>query len=238
MSPQAVSQQLIAHGKVTRGYIGAMIQDITPDIAASLGISPSQGALVADVTPDGPSARAGLHAGDVVEQVDGQAVSSASNLTQKVAMAQVGQDVRLQVLRDGRAVDLTIRAGLRPSEAQLVADTRDAGDEGQGGQASAPTVLGMQLGRLSDQTRQQFGLADQRSGVVVEGVRPNSDAQEKGLQPGDVIVKAGARPVMSAGDVSAAVADARQSHRSEVLLLVARNGQNIFVPVEVNSAQG
>ena len=138
---QAVSQQLIAHGKVTRGYIGAMIQDITPDIAASLGISPSQGALVADVTPDGPSARAGLHAGDVVEQVDGQAVSSASNLTQKVAMAQVGQDVRLQVLRDGRAVDLTIRAGLRPSEAQLVADTRDAGDEGQGGQASTRTVL-------------------------------------------------------------------------------------------------
>jgi serine protease Do len=237
---QTVTRQLVAHGKVTRGYIGATIQDITPDIAASLGVSPSQGALVADVTPDGPSARAGLRAGDVIEEVDGQTVASASGLTQKVALAEVGQGVRLQVLRDGHATEVTVRAGLRPSEAQLAAGVRGSGgdDQGEGGPAAAPTVLGMQLGRLSDQTRQQFGLADQSRGVVVEGVRPDSDAQEKGLQPGDVIVKAGERSVSSPTDVSAAAAEARRNHRSEMLLLVARNGQNIFVPLAVAGAQG
>ncbi len=235
---ETVTRQLISHGKVSRGYIGATIQSMTPDIAASLGIPANTGALVADVTAGGPSARAGLQQGDVIEAVEGQPVASAEELTQRVALAQVGQDVHLKVLRDGRTLNLTVRAGLRPSEAQLTSNLKgdDLGDQGDTPQSSGANVLGMQLGRLSEETRQEYGITDQKIGVVVEGVRPDTDAQEKGLQPGDVIVKAGTRKVQSASDVSSAVADARRDHRSAVLLMVARNGRTSFVPVKVTDA--
>ena len=236
---QSVTRQLIARGQVSRGFIGAEIQGITPDIAASLGIRPDQGALVAELTAGGPAERGGLKVSDVVVGVDGQPVHTASGLTQRVALVGAGQTVQLQVLRDGRPTTVSLRAGLRPPEAQLA--SADLGS-GQGGDDAAAQdsarILGMRLAPVDPQARQRYGLASSTSGVVVQGVGVDTDAAAKGLHAGDVIVRAGERRVVSGADVASAAADARRQGRSDVLLLVSRNGRTLFVPVGVKVAQG
>jgi serine protease Do len=216
----SVAKQLIATGKVTRGYIGATVQDVTPDIAASIGVAAQHGALVADVTPDGPSARAGLQSGDIIEAVNGRAVTSASDLTREVGRVQPGQDISLQVRRDGRTQTLKVHSGLRPSEKQLASN--DLG----GGPPAAAGGLGLMVAPHAG------------GGLTVERVDPASDAGEKGLEAGDVIKRVGERPANSPADVRAALNAARAAHRDEVLLLVSHQGHNIYLPVKVPSAQG
>ncbi len=221
----SVTRQLIADGKVTRGYIGAQIQNITPDIADSLGRSSRKGALVADLTPGGPSEHAGLKPGDLVVQVNGHEVESAADLTRQVALARAGDDIRLGILRDGKAQNLIVRSGTRPAEKVL------ARNDGQEGPAAGPErtiepVLGMRLSPKAD------------GGVAVDGVKRSSDAAQKGIQGGDVILRAGETKTNSPADVSSAVADAKKAGRKQVLLMIARNGRQIFVPVQIEAAEG
>jgi serine protease Do len=215
----SVSRQLIANGKVSRGYIGATVQDVTPEIGESLGVTAHHGALVADVVPDGPSARAGLHSGDLIVGVDGHPVTSSSDLTRQVALVRSGEDVRLEVRRDGAMRSVAVRSGLRPSEAQLAMN--DTGAPG----ASANS-LGLRVAPHPG------------GGVMIEGVSPNSSAAERGLQTGDVIERVGEHATNSPSEVSAAVASAKSSHHKEVLLLIARGGQHLFLPVEITPEKG
>ncbi|HTI67339.1 MAG TPA: Do family serine endopeptidase [Caulobacteraceae bacterium] len=220
-----VAKQLIADGKVTRGYIGASIQGLTPDIADSLGVDVKKGALVAELTPGAPAEKGGLRAGDLVTKVNGRDVTSSADLTRQVALVKPGQDIRLQVRREGRMQEVVIRSGVRPAEAVLARTGYEAPE--------APTepdgtrVLGM---RLAPDAK--------GGGVAVQGVTTNSDAGKKGLKQGDVIVAAGGRQAQSPADVSAAAAEARKAGRNSVLLLVARDGRRMFVPVEVGQAAG
>jgi serine protease Do len=216
----SVTKQLIATGKVTRGYIGAAVQDVTPDIAASIGVPAKQGALVADVTPDGPSARAGLQSGDIIEAVNGHPVTSASDLTRAIALVRPGEAISLQIRRNGRPETLQVRSGLRPSEQELAAN------DATGGPPAATGGLGLMVAPHAG------------GGLTVEQVNPASDAAEKGLQPGDVIKRVGGRPANSPADVRAALSAARAEHRDEVLLLVNHQGRNIYLPVKVPSAKG
>jgi serine protease Do len=119
---QKVSTQLISGGKVVRGYIGASVQEVTPEIAESMGLKSKKGALVASLTAGGPASKAGLQTGDLVTRIDGHEVhevQSNSDLTRQVALVSPGQEIHLSVLRDGRAQDVTIKAGERPSEEAL-----------------------------------------------------------------------------------------------------------------------
>jgi serine protease Do len=109
---------------VVRGYIGASVQGVTPDIAESIGRKGTKGALVAGLTTGGPAARAGLQTGDLVTKIDGHEVLSSADLTRHVGLAVVGQDIHLQVLRDGQARQITIRAGERPPEDKLALNDR------------------------------------------------------------------------------------------------------------------
>ena len=222
----SVSKQLIANGKVSRGYIGATIQDVTPDIADSLGLPPHQGALVADLVPDGPSARAGLRSGDLVLKVDGHPVTSAGDLTRQVALAKAGDEIRLDVRRDGRPMTLNIRSGLRPSEQQLALNDGGEGSLGGPGGGSASGGLGMMVA------------PHEGGGLTVERVSPASDAGQKGLRPGDVIEQVGGRKANSVADVSAAIKAAKEAGHKQVLLLVAHNGRHVYLPVEIEAAKG
>ncbi len=216
---QSISKQLIADGKVTRGYIGAMIQDVTPEIADSLGVAPHAGALVADVTPDGPSASAGLKSGDLILELNGHAVASASDLTRQVALAHPGENLHLKLRRDGAVREIVVRSGARPSEVALAGKgAPGGGDEGK--------VLGMRLA------------ANPKGGVTIEGVAADSAAGDKGLQRGDVIVRAGERKTDTPADLSAAVDAARHAGRKSVLLLVEHGGRRLFVPLEVSEQDG
>lgn len=233
-----VAKKLIAHGKVEHGYIGATIQEVNAEVADSLGLKAAGGALVAGLSPAGPAARAGLQQGDVVLSVNGRTVASASDLTRQVAFSSPGEDLRLDVLRNGRRETVTIHTGVRPSEAQLAKAEMGGQDEDGApapGQASGAKVLGMSLAALDASERQQLGLSDAAHGVVVTRVDPNSDAAEKGIAPGDVIVKAGSHASIAPADVAKAVADAKGAQRSAVLLMVNRNGQTAFVPVKVRA---
>ena len=210
-----VVKQLISGGKVVRGFIGATVQDVTPEIAQSLGVRAHDGALVAEVTPGGPSDRAGLKMGDLIERVDGRPVRSAAELTRAVALVHPGQVLRLNVRRDGRSVALSVTAGVRPAEADLA-----NGAVPQGSSHAAPGTLGLMIA------------PNPGGGVRIEQVDPASDAAQKGLRPGDVIQALNGRRINSMADVAAAMQAARAEHRKEVLLLVMRGGRHIYVPVK------
>jgi serine protease Do len=216
-----VTRQLISNGKVTRGYIGATVQDITPEIADSLGVKPRSGALVADLAPDGPSARAGLHSGDIVLSVDGQPVTSSSDLTRKVGLARPGDAIQLQVRRDGRVEQVTVRSGLRPSEQQLAQNERSAPTPG-----AAEGGLGLMVS------------PNKGGGLTVEQVSPASDAAQKGVRPGDVIEQVAGRNVNTAADVHAALAAARAAGHKDVLVRVAHNGQRLYLPLAIAAQNG
>jgi len=235
----SISSQLISYGKVDHGYIGATIQQVTPDLAESLGMATTHGALVAALKIGGPSERAGVRVGDLIQAVDGRPVTSASDLTRKVAFAHPGDTLRLTILRDGRQETIDLRAGLRPSEATLASNAPDDGGQSTPGEGAAPSVLGMRLAPLTPADRQRFNIAENQHGVVVRGVGPDSDANEKGVEAGDLIVKAGDKAANAPADVGAAVDQARREKRKDVLLLVNRAGQTLFVPLKVNpDAQG
>ena len=127
---QKVSRTLIDHGKVVRGYLGASVQAITPDVAESMGLKTRKGALVASVTRGGPAAKGGLQTGDLITRIDGREIDSNADLTRQIALVSPGQDMRLSVLRDGRAQEVTVRSGERPSEEVLA---RNDQEERRGG---------------------------------------------------------------------------------------------------------
>ena len=216
----SVTKQLIASGHITRGYIGATIQSLTPELADSLGVKSDKGAIVSQLVDGGPAAGAGLRTGDVVVGVDGRAISSASDLTRQVALAKPGDTIRLAVLRDGGRRDVEVRSGSRPAEPTLANDTPTSSS---GENEPAGAILGMQLS------------PNPNGGLVVQDVSPNSDAGAKGLQDGDVLLRAGDRSLNSPADLAAAAADARRQGRKDLPLFVARADTRFFVPVQVGA---
>jgi serine protease Do len=177
-----VSESIIEHGRVSRGWLGVQIQPLTDDLAQTFGLAGAEGVLIADVVADGPSADAGLEAGDIVTAVDGKGVGSTGELLGIVAQSVPGARLDLTVVRDGdeRAVSVTL--GERPGREQQLT-----------GHASphAPSAdLGLAVEPLSDERAERLGGPE--SGVVVSGVEPRGPAAACGLRRGDVILKVGA----------------------------------------------
>jgi serine protease Do len=229
-----VTKQLITGGRIQRGYIGATIQNFTTDMAEAQGLGGQKGAIVSDLVPGGPSSRAGLNPGDVIVSINGVGVKTSSELTREVAKARPGDVLHLDVIREGRHRTVDIRSGVRPSERELASNDNTPGvdrgpmQEGPG----HPPVLGLQLGTLDEPTRRKLNLPTELHGVVVEGVDQASDAGQKGLRRGDIIVQAGGRAVASASDVATAVDAAKKAGRANVLVGVFRNGRTTFLPLK------
>ena len=218
-----VTRQLISDGKVSRGYIGARIQEVTPEIADSLGLKTKQGALIADLTPGGPSAQAGLQAGDLVLKVNGHDIQTPSDLTRQVGLARAGDTIHMQIRRAGEERQIDVRSGLRPDEAVLARNELSPGPEGGAPTPpAAPRVLGMRL------------VPNAEGGLTIQGVSGASDAGQKGLHKGDVIVGASGHKTDSPADLAAAAAQARKDGHTSVLLLVTRDGRHIFVPIKLD----
>jgi serine protease Do len=235
---QNVTRQLIEHGQIVRGYMGASIENVTPQIAESLGMGSRKGALVADLTPGGPADKAGVKSGDVVVGLDGEAVNSATELTRLVAQSHEGQVLNLSVLRDGKAMTIAIRSGVRPPEEQLALN-QNGQDDGavtapDAAAADHPHVLGMTLGALDDGARRRLSVPSDAHGALVLGVKGSSDAGEQGLQAGDIIVRAGDLAVAVPHDVELAVATAKKEGRTSILLGIRRDGRTIFVPIKMD----
>jgi serine protease Do len=218
-----VTHDLIADGKVTRGFIGATVQDIGDDIAEGLGVKAKEGALVADVTPGGPSDHAGLQSGDIVLSVNGAPVHSAGDLTKQVGMAKAGSTIHMLVRRNGHEQTLAVVSGVRPSEEQLAAGYGRAGPGGEDGDAAQPFSFGMMVS------------PNPGGGLKVEQVQPGSEAADKGIRQGDIIEQVSGKKAASADDVKAAVEAARKAGRKNVVVRVARQGQHLFLPLEIGA---
>jgi len=231
-----ITKQLIAGGKITRGYLGATIQDISPEIAESLGKPDMKGALVDELVPGGPAAKAGVQAGDVVLSVNGVAVHSATELTRQVASSHTGDVMRLAILRGGESLTLDVRSGLRPSEEEL-AKTQGAMEQGGEGSpdggAAHTGALGLVLAPLDGNARRKLGLPADLKGALVTDIDANSDASAKGLKAGDVVIRVNDKAVSNGADVAEEVAAAQKAGRANVLLFVYHDHHQAAVAVKI-----
>ena len=229
-----VVAQLKSNGRVARGWLGVEIQPVTAEIAASLGIKDAKGAIVANVVPSGPAAKAGFEQGDIVTAINGQGVEDATDLTRKVATVQAGQVATFSISRGGKPSTIKVTIGSRPDE-RVAANV----PAGKGGVApSSASAAGLALSSLTAETKKTYNVADAlSSGAVITKVDPDSDAAEKGLQAGDVVLKIGNRTVRSPADFQSGVTDAKKGGRTSVLLLVARSqGGTSFVAIDVEKS--
>jgi serine protease Do len=223
---RSIVQQIVTHGEIRRGWIGVRIQTVTPEIAASLGLPDRHGALVAGVSEDGPAAEAGLETGDLITTFDGQPVPEMRDLPRIVAETEIGKRVTVGIIRSGRPrqVKLTVGRLDEPDEDESATDTSPP--------ASAKvSVLGLDLAALSDDVRAQFGIADGVTGALVADLSPSSEAADKGVRPGDIIVRVGQADVTSPEDVRDEVAKEKKAGRKLVLLRILTGGAARFVAV-------
>ncbi len=218
---RSVTEQLIEHGTVERSQLGVMVQPLTADLAAGLGLDAVRGALVNEVSPGSPAARAGLQPGDVIVALDGAEVTDANALRNKVASTRPGTSVALDVLRDGNSRQVTAtlapqEGSRRPSPGR---DSRDGADDARLGISAAP---------LTPDLAARLDLPRTVTGVVVMGVDPAGPGAAAGLREGDVITRANGRDVESVEALKDALAERRG--RPSVLA-VTRGGQTLFVAV-------
>ena len=233
-----ITTQLMKGTKIARGYIGVTIASMSEDDAEALGIKDTTGAYVSDITPGGPAEKAGLDVGDIVKTVNGNPVKGPTELTRRIADVAVGEKVQLSVLRNGKMLNLTLTAALRPGEDELSKQLSGKGggndDNGPSGSASnTPPVIGMSLKALTPESRKAYGIDSNVNGVVISDLDPNSDAAQKGLKPGDVIIRADNQPVTSQADFGRIVGALQKTGRPSVLVLVSRDGRNVPVPLSL-----
>lgn len=222
-----VVTQLRDFGETRRGWLGIKIQDVTPDVAEAMGLSVSEGALVSDVPP-GPAKDAGVLAGDIVTSFDGASVKDGRDLIRRVAEAAVGKKVELIVLREGVSKTFSITLGQREKAEGEVMPAKT-----ESNQPIEKDLLGMKLSDLTSDLRKQLNLSDDTTGLLVTNVEQTSEAFEKGLKAGDLIVEAAQRPVTSIDDFEARVSEAKDAGRKSLLLLIRRDGDPRFVALSV-----
>jgi serine protease Do len=207
-----VKDQIVAHGKVEHARLGVTLQDLSAPLAASFGLGAPDGALVASVQPGSAAAKAGLKAGDVITAVDGEPVRVAGDVSSRVGLARPGDKLKLELWRDKNRVSETVSLG------RAERDRQEASAAPEGGS------LGLALRPLERQELRGSGLDH---GLLIE--RVTGPAQLAGVQPGDVLLALNGKPVQDVEEVRAAL----KSSPKQVALLVARDGQQIFVPVRI-----
>jgi serine protease Do len=233
--PSNLAKTIIAtlreKGSIERGWLGVQIQGVTSDIASAVGLDKPAGAIVSDVMPDSPAAKAGLQRGDVILTFNGKAVDRLRDLPRLVAAAPIGGKAEVTLWRDRATQTVTV-------EVAKLADEQVAANDNQPEAPAAPAAdsvetLGLTLASLTPDLRQQFGIAETINGVVVTSVADDGPAAKRGLQPGDVIEQVGSAPVATPQQVASLAKAARAENRDAVLLLVNRQGDELFVAVEV-----
>jgi serine protease Do len=225
-----VSDQLVASGHVTRGYVGVGTQTISAAMARALHLPETSGALLASVVPGSPGANAGLQPGDVIEAVNGQKVGSPRDLALTVAGVAPGTEAKIRLLRDGQDRELAVTVGEQPPEKTAQAPAAQDHD--------THNKLGLALGPLTPDTRDQLQVPDGQDGAVVRSVRAGSPAEEAGLRPGDIIVGVGNLSVSSPSQASKAIGTALDGKDHAVALRVLRDGEIAFVGVTLDQSAG
>jgi serine protease Do len=212
-----IAPQLQKRGHVTRGLLGVSIQDLTAELAKSLGLKESKGALISQVVPGGPADKAGFEQGDVIVNFDGRPVGDSKDLPRIVASTPVGKTVTVKLLRDGKEIERQAKVG-------------EMDEENTAEEAKTPIhpSLGVTVQNLTPQIARELGLK-KNAGVVVTGVEPGSPAAEAMIQVGDVIQEVNRKPVKDVDDFVKMVEKAKGGR--SLLLLVQRGANSLFAAV-------
>ena len=215
-----VMRSLIDKGKVVRGYMGLLPQDIDPSLAKGLNLKTTDGALVGDVTKNGPAEKAGFKRGDIITEFNGAKISGSTQLRNLVAEAEPGTNAKVSVLRDGKPLDITVKLGERPAKLA----SKDTEENSEDTDHKASEKLGFSVKSLSGEEADRLGYKDEH-GVVISNVKPGSPAEEAGLQPGDLIKEVNRQAVASVSDFDKAV---RKLGDDDTAAFLVRRGENTF----------
>jgi serine protease Do len=208
---------LIRDGKVEHGYMGVGITDVTPENAKFFEVTDNVGALVTQIEPDSPGAKAGLRVGDVVKQFNGKTVSDAAELQVEVGQCKPGTTIHLEILRDGKDVSVAVTLADVAHRQEEVSE--NTGEHGK-------VRWGLGLADLTPDSREQIQAPNDVKGALIEQVQPGSSAEDAGLQPGDVILEVNRHKVQSAADVKQDLGKVPAGQNA--LLLIWSNGGNSF----------
>lgn len=212
-----VLTSIIEYGQVRRGFLGAQVRDVTPDVVEEMGLKVADGALIQGVLDEQPAANANLQPGDVVVSVDGKKVRSSSQLVNYIASRPPGASVAMVINRDGETLNKTVNLQERTSEAMAMFN---------GG-----SVLGAKLEPITPESAQRYGYTGMESGLIVVSVEDGGVADESGLMAGDVIESAGGNVVNSVAELQAVITEAKR--QSIALRLIIRRGNTrMIVPLQ------
>jgi len=216
---RSVMEQLKAHGRVVRGWLGVQIQEVTPDLAQSFGLPKAQGALVASVEKDGPAAKAGIQQGDVIVKFNNHDVRDEHELPALVAQTGIGGSVEVELIRDGKHKTLGVTIG-ELKEAEIAsARSEEPGSD-----------WGMQVANNNPDIARQLNLPTDK-GVVIKGVRPDTPAADARLEPGDIVLEVNHEKVATVDDFVAKAKDSKKSGRP-ALLLVQRGSASLYAVIK------
>ena len=211
---KGVAQQLLEEGEVKRGYLGIVIQTLTPELAESLELEGEKGILVAQVSERSPAAKAGLRQGDLIIEFEGEPVTDVGDFRNRVSLTPPGSEARIDIIRGGRKHKLVAEIGHLSEE-----------ERAQGGTMSLDE-LGLSIQTLTPELAQQLGAAVEE-GVVVTKVARNSIAAKAGIQPGTIVLQVNRKPVRSALEFKKRVEQSKAS--KQLLLLITKDGMSRFV---------
>ncbi len=221
-----VLDQIIKYGRTRRGWIGVRIQSVTEEIAQSLGLPKNEGALVASVTPKSPAAQAGLTAGDVILSFNGQAINAVRHLPRLVAESEIGTSAKITYWRAGKilATKLAVTE-LEAAEAKGLTGEKKAEAPAAPSRGKAVPEMGLRLGALGPMERRNFGIPEATKGVLIMDVDPASEAAEKGLQSGDVILELNQQKLTTPDALIEMIDKAKKAGKSSILLLLDMGGK-------------
>jgi serine protease Do len=234
--PSSLAKPVVAelreHGSVRRGWLGVSIQPVTDDIAEAVGLDKARGALVAQVLEGTPAAEAGLESGDVILTYNGKEIADPDELSRTVADTPVDETVEIGFLRGGKRQTADVTIALL-QEREQVAEAEAAQPE-----PTETGTLGLKLAELSPELREEYGIPEEKKGVLVVDVAQDSAAADENIAPGDIITKVGQKEVSAPNDVVSAIEQARNDKQKSVLLLRERNGAPAFVALPTQPEQG
>jgi serine protease Do len=219
-----VYTQLINSGKVTRGWLGVNIQELTPELAKSFNVPNASGVLVSQVQPNSPAAKAGIRPGDVILEYNGKTTKTPTELSMAVADTKVGSNANIRLIREGKPVNLDVPVGERPGEQRAANQEPEEQNEQH-------AKLGLTVENIDRNTARQLNLPVS-GGALVTDVQSGSPADDGGVEPGDVIKGINHKPVNNVDDLQTVARDLKSG--STVLLNVVRKGESLFLAFELS----
>ncbi len=202
-------------GKVIRGWLGIMIQDVTPELAESLGAKATKGVLVADVVADSPAEKGGLKRGDIIESLNGKQIENANMLSRAIAAMKPESPATLEIIRDGKPVTVKLTLGTMPEETP----------EQQAAGPKTESAWGITVQNLTPDLAQKFSLDEKESGVVITELEQGTPASEARMRPGDIIKEVNRQKIQNVRDWKQTLAKMK---KGETLLLLVKRGANTF----------